>query len=127
MKNIVRTGIVEESSAGVCRVRLDDAACAGCSGRCGAGYRPPRIAIDLAGDVSVGARVEVQAPCAAFVRASGAVFGPPLVTLAVGMLAVAAFDLSEVWTIPALVVGLALAAGLSRRPATPATIMLRQL
>lgn len=125
-QDVVRTGVVEESGAGVCRVRLDGAACAGCSGRCGAGFRPPRVVVDVAGDFSVGARVEVQAPWAAFVCASGVVFGLPLATLAAGMLVVAAFDLSEAWTIAALVVGLALAAGLSRL-AVPSAAMLRRL
>lgn len=127
MDRLIRTGIVEESAAGICRVRLDDAACAGCSGRCGVGFRSPRAAIDVPGDAAVGARVEVEAACAGFVRASGLVFGLPLGTLAVGMLAVTVFDLSEGWLIAALIVGLALTAGLARRsPAASATV-LRQL
>lgn len=122
-----RIGVVEQSTAGVCRVRLDAAACAGCSGRCGAGFRSPRIVIDLAGNASVGARVEVRASGAAFARASGVVFGLPLGMLVGGMLAVAAFDLSEAWAIGALVVGLTLTAGLARRSPAPSATMLRQL
>lgn len=127
MNDMIRTGVVEESSAGICRVRLDDAVCAGCSGRCGAGFRSPRAVIDVTGDAAVGARVEVHAPCATFARTSGVVFGLPLATLAVGMLAVATFDLAEAWTVAALVAGLALAAALSRRSAAPPATMLRRL
>lgn len=127
MKEMIRTGTVEEYSAGTCRVRLDDATCDGCRGRCGVGFRAPRAVIEVPGDAAVGARVEVQATCAAFTQASGLVFGVPLGMVVVGMSAVAAFDLSEVWLIAALVIGLALAGGLSRRSAAPSTTMLRQL
>ena len=127
MNGLIRTGIVEESAAGTCRVRLDDATCAGCSGRCGVGFRSPRATIDVPGNAAVGARVEVEATCAGFARASGLVFGLPLGMVAVGMLAVAAFDLSEGWLIAALVVGLTLTAGLARRSPAPAATMLRQL
>ena len=127
MKDVIRTGIVEESSAGICRVRLDDAACEGCSGRCGVGFRSPRAVIDVPGDALVGSRVEVRAPCASFARASGVVFGLPLATLAIGMLAVATFGLPEAWMVAALVAGLALAAGFARSSATPPATMLRRL
>ncbi|MXY51482.1 MAG: SoxR reducing system RseC family protein [Gammaproteobacteria bacterium] len=127
MKDMIRTGTVERSAAGTCRVRLDDATCAGCSGRCGVGFRAPRTVIDVPGDAAVGARVEVQATCAAFVQASGLVFGLPLGMVAVGMLAVAAFDLAEGWLMAALVGGLALALGLSRRFAEPSATLLRKI
>ena len=127
MKNMIRTGTVEASSAGICRVRLDAAICAGCSGHCGAGFRAPRTVIDVPGDAAVGTRVEVRAPCAAFARASGIVFGLPLAMLAGGMLAVAAFGLSAIWMVAALVAGLALAAGLAWRHAEPPATTLRRL
>ena len=124
---LVRTGVVEQSTAGVCRVRLDDAACAGCSGRCGAGFRRPVVVVDVAGDVSVGTRVQVQAPCAAFARTSAVVFGLPLGLLVGGMLAVTWFDLAEIWAIAALGVGIVLAAGMSRRTVAPSATTLRRL
>ena len=127
MNGLIRTGIVEESAAGTCRVRLDHANCAGCSGRCGVGFRSPRAAIDVPGDAAVGARVEVEATCVDFARASGLVFGLPLGMVAVGMLAVAAFELSEGWLMAALVVGLGLTAGLARRSAAASATVLRQL
>ena len=127
MKDVIRTGIVEESSAGICLVRLDDAVCEGCSGRCGVGFRAPKAIVEIEGDALVGSRVEVRAPCASFGRASGVVFGLPLATLAIGMLAVATFDLPEMWTVAGLVAGLALAAGFARRSATPPATTLRRL
>ena len=125
--SLTRSGVVVESRAGTCRVRLDDASCTGCDGRCGAGFRSPRKFLEVEGNAPVGARVEVRAACAPFARASAVLFGLPLATLAAALVVVAVTGASEVWIVWGFLMGLALAAVFSRRGAAQSPTRLRRL